>query len=177
MPVRIFITFLFITIFCHLNAQKVIINGKEGNRPLVWADFTGSPDNSSPYFAYTYWSSKFSFSGARFNGDVAIIDGFECTLQLNPQESWVKPGKQSEELLKHEQGHFNVGLLYIKDVVKKIKAASFTRANYQAEIKAILNEAHKKYVEMGNRYDEETAHSSNREQQGKWNVFFSKELQ
>lgn len=43
------------------SAQKVIINGAEGNRPLQWNDFTGKVDKSSLFFAFTSWKSNFKF--------------------------------------------------------------------------------------------------------------------
>lgn len=162
--------------FQNTSAQKVFIRGEEGARPLTWNDFTGTPDEASPFFARTYWTSNFKFNGVRYNGEAALLDGFEFELYLNPQGSWVKTGKQTDDLLKHEQGHFNIGLLYMHEALKKMNAASFTRGGYQAEIQTLLGDLHKKYVEMGDRYDKETAHSVNKVEQQKWDAFFSKEL-
>jgi hypothetical protein len=176
MKFRFCMAFLVTVFFQTATAQKVFIRGEEGLRPLTWSDFTGAPDDSSPFFANTAWVSSFKFNSVRFNGEAALPEGFEFTLQLDPQGSWVKKGKQTDDLLRHEQGHFNIGLLYMREAVNKIGAAAFTRSGYQAEIKTMLGEVHKKYVQMGEQYDKETAHSINKEAQQKWDAFFSKEL-
>lgn len=79
-------------------------------------------------------------------------------------------------MLVHEQGHFNIGLLYMKEILKKIPATSFSKAHFPQEIKLMLDEISKKYKDMGIQYDEETDHSKNKEKQAKWNDFFFKEL-
>lgn len=176
MILKIVFTFLLISIVNTAAAQKIIINGTEGNRPLQWSDFTGKPDDSNPYYALTYWNTRYKFSGVQFDGDKAIINGFEATLELDPKNSWLKKGKETDELLKHEQGHFDIGRLYLKEALKKMASASFTRANFQAELQRIFSETHKKYTDMGTQYDNETNHSINKDEQKKWNAFFSKEL-
>lgn len=168
--------FLFLVITAAASAQKVIISGIEGNRLLQWNDFTGTPDNSNPYFALTFWNINYKFSGVQFDGDKALLNGFEITLQLNPKESWIKKGKESDELLKHEQGHFDVGVICMKELLKKMAAASFTRTGYQQEIQKLTSETIKKYLDMGKQYDNETNHSIKKDEQKKWNEFFSREL-
>ena len=175
MTLKYFLVLLLLTASTHLFAQKIIINGTEGNRLLQWSDFSGQPDNSNPYFANTHWDFSYRFSSTKFNGDVAEISGFEIVLQLNPYKSWVKKGKETDELLKHEQGHFNVGLLFSQEVLKKIKTASFTRNNFAAELQKLVSEIFKKYNAMNEQYDNETNHSMNKEAQARWNEFFSKE--
>lgn len=174
---RILMTLLLALVLQNLRAQKIIINGKEGNRPLVWSDFAGKPDESNPYFAYTFWNLNYRFSGVTFNGDQATLQGLEVVLEFNGQASWVKPGKQSDELLKHEQGHFNAALLCLKEVLKTVAAAQFTRGNYKEEIQKIVYGTVQKYKDMNIRYDEETRHSMNKEEQKKWDAFFEKSLQ
>lgn len=172
-------TFLLVFLCCftyHLMAQKIVISGQEGNRMLTWEDFAGTPDNSSSYFAYTAYSTKFKFDGVSFEGDKAILKGFLMTLEFEPKKSWVKKGKETTDLLKHEQGHFDVGLLYMQEVMEKIVSYSFTRSGYKEEFEKLMKDLHKKYVDMGTKYDEETAHSIKKDEQEKWNVFFGEKV-
>jgi hypothetical protein len=159
-----------------LSAQKILIGALEGNRPLQWTDFKGSPDNSSPYFAYTAWKTNVKFSGVQFEGDKAIINGFEMSVEFDANKSWVKTGKETVDLLKHEQGHFDVGVLYMQEVLKTIAAASFTRAGYKEEFQKIIKDIHLKYVAMSEKYDAETNHSIKRDVQEKWNAFFGEKV-
>lgn len=176
MLLKSFVTLLLIVSFQIISAQKILIGGTEGNRLLQWADFTGTPDNSSPYFAYTAWKTNVKFSGVQFEGDKAIINGFEMTVEFDTKASWVKKGKETAELLKHEQGHFDVGLLYMQEVLRTISSAGFSRAGYKEEFQKIIKDVHQKYVEMGKRYDNETAHSIKKDEQAKWNVFFGEQV-
>jgi hypothetical protein len=159
-------------------AQKVIISGKEGNRPLVWSDFTGKPDNSISYFAMTYWTLNYGFSNVQFKGETVVIGSFDVKLELNGKGSWVKKGKESVELLVHEQGHFNTGLLCLKEMIRREKemAPTFTRKNFSEKIQTLFNEVMKKYHDMGIQYDEESDHSKNKQGQEKWNAFFAEQL-
>lgn len=153
-------------------AQKVLIGAQEGNRLLQWSDFKGSADDSSPYFAYTAWKTNVKFSGVQFEGEKAIISGFEMTVEFDDKKSWVKKGKETDELLRHEQGHFDVGLLYMQEVLRNFANVNFTRSGYKEEFQNFIGEIHRKYAAMGKQYDQETNHSIKKEEQSKWNSFF-----
>lgn len=170
--------FILLLIFSsqNISAQKVIINGFEGNRPLQWSDFKGTPDYSSPYFAYTVWKTNHKYTAVRFSGDTALINGFEMTLMLDSTKSWLKKDKKSDDLLLHEQGHFDIGLLYMKEVLKEISRTQFTRANYQSEIRNLTARIQRKYNEMTLNYDNDTNHSKNKEQQKNWTKYFNNNL-
>lgn len=172
---KLFLLSLFAFLTQVAFAQKILI-GEEGNRLLQWSDFKGKPDDSSPYFAYTAWKTNVKFSGVRFEGEKAIFNGFEMTVEFDQNKSWVKKGKETDELLKHEQGHFDVGLLYMQEVLNSVTAASFTRSSYKEEFKTFIEGIHLKYSEMGKQYDKETNHSINKEEQGKWNSFFAEQV-
>ena len=162
--------------FEHLPAQKILIGGTEGVRQLQWSDFAGKPDENSVYFAYTAYSTKFKFDDVQFNGDKAIISGFEMTLEFDKNKSWVKKGKETEELLKHEQGHFDVGLLYMQEVLQKMTGANFTRAGYKEEFQKLISDIHQKYKDMGFQYDKETNHSIKKDEQKRWDTFFNESV-
>jgi Bacterial protein of unknown function (DUF922) len=175
----IFLLMMFcLFVLNNVQAQKIIISGKEGNRPLVWEDFAGKPDASSEHYAMTYWMISYKMANIQFEGNVAIIKGFEATLELNAKGSWLKKGKGTDELLVHEQMHFNTGLLCLKALLKKEKeiAPLLTRKNFSEKLQSMFDEVLKKYKEMGEKYDAETNHSKNVEQQKKWNEFFKEQL-
>ena len=157
-------------------AQKIIIEGEGRNRLLQWTDFKGKPNDSSPFFAYTAWKTNVKFSGVQFEGEKAILNGFEMTVEFDANNSWVKKGKETIELLKHEQGHFDVGVLYMQEVLNSIPSASFTKAGYKDEFQKFIKDIHQKYVAMGEKYDKDTAHSINKSEQVKWNAFFEERV-
>ncbi|HUC80263.1 MAG TPA: hypothetical protein VMR70_05070 [Flavisolibacter sp.] len=157
-------------------AQKVLIGGQPGTRLLEWSDFKGVPNESSPYYAYTAWKTNVKFGSVSFEGEKAIISGFEMTVEFDDKKSWVKKGKETDELLKHEQGHFDVGLLYMQEVLRSFAGVSFTRSAYKEEFRQFIEGIHKKYAAMGKLYDQETSHSIKKDEQAKWNNFFDENV-
>lgn len=97
-------------------SQRIIINGEEVLRKLQWSDFSGKPDNASPFYAYTSWKLKSKMNNVQFKGDSVIINDFEVRLELDSVKSWVKTDKATDELLLHEQGHFNFGILSMNEI-------------------------------------------------------------
>lgn len=168
--------FFGLLIYLSCLSQKIIINGQETIRKLSWSDFTGKVDDSSPFFAYTYYDIKSKWGNIKIIGDSVNIGNFEVTLELNPNKSWAKKDKVTSELLIHEQGHFNLGILAMKEMLDKFRESKFTRSNYNTGLQNIVTEALKKYNNMSVQYDEETNHSDNKQEQMKWNDFFSKNL-
>jgi hypothetical protein len=172
------IVFLFMlvaigkTIFC----QEVFIGGINKNRLLTWADFTGKPDKNSAYEANTYWTINYTFDGITFKSDTATIAGFQVKLELDNNKSWVKSGRENASLLKHEQGHFDIGLICQKEMIRQINNTIFLKADFKIKLGNIFSSTLEKYKLMGLKYDEETNHSKNEESQIKWDAFFAKEL-
>jgi len=171
--------FLALICFCtvHAFAQKIVISGKNGNRKLEWADFTGKPDANSTFFAHTWYTLKYSYNNVVTNGDQATIDGFEAILELDPNKSWVRTDKTSDELLEHEQGHFNIGIMCMRELLTTVNGTSFSKSDYAEALRNIFREVMRKYNDMNVQYDNETEHFKNKEQQQKWNAVFAEKLE
>src|SRR4051812_40137104 len=119
------ILFIFLLLVSfYSNSQKIIISGTETSRPLVWKDFSGTPDNSSAYYALTWWTLRFRYQSVAYNGNDAQLNGFQVQLELDPKNSWVKPGKETDYLLAHEQLHFNMGILCMREIIAAVNGAS-----------------------------------------------------
>jgi hypothetical protein len=157
--------------------QEVIISGVNKNRLLTWADFTGTIDKSSEHDANTYWKIKYGFTGVGFKGDTAKLQGLYVKLELDKDHSWVKQNKATDNLLKHEQGHFDTGLLCLQELIDRLNNTVFFKADFMEKIKTAFSGILAKYTQMGITYDTETNHSKNEQQQDKWNIFFAQSLQ
>jgi Bacterial protein of unknown function (DUF922) len=167
---------LICSLYKTVNCQEVFINGENKNRLLTWSDFAGGPEKGSSHDANTFWNISYAFKGISFMSDTAKIQGFSAKLTLDEKRSWVKPGKQSDPLLKHEQGHFDLGLLCQQEMIKQFSSAVFTRANYKEQVQKLFNAVLDKYRLLGVKYDSETDHSKNQVSQDNWNNFFATEL-
>ena len=157
-------------------SQKIIIKGQETKRKLTWPDFTGNPDQHSSLLAYTYYNLRYRYGNVRFIEDSAIVVGYEVTLELDPQKSWAKVDKLTDELLVHEQGHFNIGRLCMNEILAVFEETRFKKSDFKIKLQDIFTQAMSKYRNMTLQYDEETSHYQNKEQQLKWNQFFSEQL-
>jgi hypothetical protein len=173
----IFICLFFLFSPIHIFSQEIIINGKPGNRPLIWSDFAGKQDKESTKDAYTYWNITYGHQGAVFKGDTVVFKELKVKLELNSRESWRKKEKESPELLKHEQGHFDIGRLFATELQQAFATEVFLRKDSQPRLQKIFSEALKKYTDLGLKYDKETDHSKNKPEQQKWNLLFETQLQ
>lgn len=176
MLLRILFFIFLITWTSAASSQKIIISGKETSRPLVWKDFSGKPDNASPFYALTWWTLRFRYESVEFNGNNAQLTGFQVQLELDPKNSWVKSGKETDYLLAHEQLHFNMGILCMREIIAAVNSASLTKNDYNEVIRNLFSAIMTKYKAMGNKYDEETNHGVIKEQQEKWKEFIEKEM-
>ena len=173
---KFIIGFLFTVFVFHCNAQKIFINGQEGNRPLVWNDFSGKVDKSSEFNAVTYWGVKYNTATKKDGATGKFTATIEFILEMDPKKSWVKKGKETDELLKHEQGHFNTGLLCLKELVAKTANLTEVSESSFGKIQTLFFEILAKYQKIDLQYDAETNHSENKIEQAKWNQFYANEL-
>ena len=157
-------------------SQKIFISGKEGNRKLVWSDFSGNVSRSSPFAALTHYDYHYKIENVKVEKGIVKSSDFIVTLEFNPDKSWVKDGKQTDELLKHEQGHFDIAIVCVKELVAMYKKRTLTAFDFNESVKELTKETFQKYKELEAQYDEETDHSKNKEQQLKWNDFIAKQL-
>ncbi len=87
-----------------LNNDKVIPGDT-----LNWEYFTGKPDSNSTYWATTNWLVYYKYKINSFRFDTVTVDlKVWHVLKAN---SWVLPDKKTEQLLHHEQGHFDLAIV------------------------------------------------------------------
>lgn len=157
-------------------AQDIFIGGINKNRPLTWSDFKGTPDATSGHHAFTVWNITYSLSGISLKENTVKIGKFLIKLEFDENQSWVKPGKQTDLLLKHEQGHFNLGLICQREIIQQLNNAVFFKTDFQQKIQNIFSSTLEKYHQLGLKYDAETNHSINQSAQDNWNNFFASQL-
>lgn len=149
-------------------------------RTLTEADFMGTPrPNARGVVAYTNCTIDFSYQANRTNGD--YIMHFNVRLVMNNYKSWLDRSRitnrnQLTEILKHEQGHYNIAYLEQQEVLRTLSRTRFT-SNYRQEAMNIFNSIDAKYKQLNSDYDEDTEHMVNRQQQHSWDIYFAKRLQ
>jgi hypothetical protein len=82
--------------------------------------------------------------------------------------SWLKT--DSEHILKHEQGHFDICEIYARKLRQRIASKKFQPSKRGfAEISALYKEVNNELQKEQDRYDRETEHSVKTEKQEFWN--------
>jgi lipopolysaccharide export LptBFGC system permease protein LptF len=130
------------------------------SRKLTWDDYKGPADAASPYQAKTE---------SMLNIDVSA-KGAEATITMqtmfDKNKSWVKTRR--DELLQHEQTHFDISELWARKFRQRIKGKTFPIATFQATLNSMHADIRKEGHTMQAEYDKETEHSVNAAAQKKW---------
>jgi len=93
------------------------------NNLLHWSDFTAEPnpaafeDSSSSIKYYHTWTVHSEMSGDKI---YFLIDEVKLTTNFFRHLSWFRPQYASENLLKHEQGHFDLAESFRLEITEKI---------------------------------------------------------
>jgi len=132
-------------------------------RSLTWSDFQGVPDKTSDMSATTSCGLHYKSNGA-FNYPPAIIFA-----AMWPDNSWVKNDSLSEsasrELLRHEQGHFDITELYARKANDSIRKKW---GETEGGIDAIALYWNEQLGKMHEIYDSATKHGVNKVTQRIW---------
>jgi len=138
-------------------------------RKITWADFHGTPDWDGPDLACTNWSVRFSYQNPQ-PGVKGTKFQFRVWNQLEDR-SWVKldglSARSRNELLAHEQGHYDVGLICALLFYQAVENHEFS-IDPRAEATKIFADEVEKAREMDLAYDRETRHGSNSIKQAEW---------
>jgi hypothetical protein len=144
---------------------------------LTVADMAGAPTDAG-YVAYTNCYVGYSYQPTRHNG-VYNID-FNVQLYLNTNRSWIKMDlvknqNMLQEILKHEQGHYNIAWLMRNELYSVFTRHRYS-ANYQYEIASLFKQIESKYHKMNEDYENQTQHMDDAANQQKWNTWFNRQL-
>lgn len=121
---------------------------------LTWDDFQGQPPE------HVAFPSALSDTGFKYqlrcrNG-LLDIDAYAF---FSPSGSWVKPGQKTAELLKHEQGHFDMAEVYALRLTKAIGDARIScddRARANASGQRMVVEFQQGWENAERRYEQNT---------------------
>ncbi|MDR2963005.1 MAG: DUF922 domain-containing protein [Bacteroidales bacterium] len=141
-----------------------------GERLLAWTDFKAKAPASSPNSAMSMVGVESAFES---DHAIALID---IVSVFYPAQSWAKMQDTSQNLLQHEQGHFDIVEIFARKFRKKLLETNLTSKNIQQKYEqffASMNTEKDKFQEL---YDKETNFSRNKEKQAQWNARIAQEL-
>ena len=137
-------------------------------RKLSWEDFKGPVDAESKNAALTSSSINIEFG--------YDDDGLEYSIKcaFNKQKSWVRI--RNNEVLAHEQGHFDLAELHARKLYKAMKAYKFNANTVSKDVNTIYDSLMNAHHEAQNLYDAETDYSRNKVKQEEWQKKIADEL-
>lgn len=157
-------------LFCELAYSQYPVIYWNENAPLKWEYFSGKAKDTSTFDAEVFAEVRYTY---QFNS--ANNYAFDVYAQVDPQTSWCKGAKQSAELLKHEQLHFDIAEVFARRIKQAFENYQYTE-NFSSEILEIFNQKKAEYHAVQRRYDEETNHSTDKEKQRFWEQQIQNEL-
>jgi hypothetical protein len=139
-------------------------------RNIAWDEFAevGSSPHGEPEDAYT--SARFDYPFSWENeGRHYHITRATVTMQMVEAECWAVRGRKTDELLSHEQGHYDITGLMARDLATALETVSASsHSALTTEVERIAGHYRRHARRLNEQYDEETAHGSNRREQDRW---------
>ena len=155
---------------CYETEQGPVIDWRNDYK-LKYSDFKAS-SKGSPGFAVATTSSAFGYSitdrGGVISGSIYVR--FYC------EESWWNPDFMLDEVLEHEQLHFDICELFGRKLYKEVWSLRNRDKLNKRNIQRLQSEFEKQYADYQDLYDKETDHSTNGNEQRKWNKKIKREL-
>ena len=136
------------------------------NKKLVWDDFQAKPQMGHKASALTNASAQFYLQqeGKKLKIDTRVF--------FRKDGSWVKPDAHQDNLLQHEQTHFDIYELFSRRYRKYILELNTNKAPQKLVDKMAksFKVYQKKAKKIQDKYDKQTNFSRNIEEQKKWST-------
>jgi len=165
MKFSLFLFLVFITACA--NAQDSM-KAWDSSDLLTWSDFKGPADGSSKLAAFSVLGAQMRYSQKQVSGVYSFT--FEVVCVMSKNQSWSKKERQTPQLLKHEQTHFDIAEFFARKLIITLNEHKFTN-NFKNEITEIQKQEYKDRMAMQVVYDNQTNHSINKEMQQKWEAY------
>lgn len=141
------------------------------NHEVKWNEFEPKSPKAKPAeaaYIYAKFQVRYGYSYQDGGEGKHWVTWVRATATVEP-ESWVIQGMKDDELLRHEQGHFDIVALAMREaanLTSKLKGKSFDDLEEQKG--AITERFEKKMKAVSERYDDRTNHSVKKAVQRRW---------
>jgi predicted secreted Zn-dependent protease len=129
-------------------------------RKLSWDDFKASPDPSSGNAALTSSTINIEFG----YDDDDLTYNIRCS--FDKSRSWVRI--RNNDVLTHEQGHFDIAEVYARRLHKAMKEYRFNAKTVSQDVNGIYENMMNLHRQAQTLYDKETDYSRNKVTQEDW---------
>lgn len=153
--------------------DEVTITWNEAKK-LTWEDFRGPTEPDSDAVAVTASGITFSFS-VKQTSDKFVSFNAEVEAHFYPEKSWYVKAKGDDHILAHEQLHFDITELHVRQLRYWISKLQISQ-NIKQELRHLHQKANEDLAKMQHAYDTQSQNSINKEQQAIWSEFVKTEL-
>jgi len=146
------------------------------DRKLVWNDFKGPvPNQTGKMKALTTsgfgYHADFSSSTYQQSKQTQVVVKVYC--YFRKYKSWVLPGAMRNDVLNHEQRHFDISFIAANRFIDQLRTADIPNWGYDTEINEIYKECVQWMNDMQGNYDNDAGLISNTTEQSKWDQHIS----
>lgn len=143
-------------------------------KKLTWEDFKGLPELNSKYDACLNWGIYYSYSSNNKDADINSKLNLKIHIDVGTS-SWYRKGKETLDLLNHENGHFLLAYLYghkfNQEVQNNYNSSTMLSLELENHLKMIFDKNFQECVQIQEKYDDQTDHGLNLAQQKRWDEF------
>jgi hypothetical protein len=148
-------------------------------KTLAWTDFTERdsrpPGSKLDALTKAKWPHSYEYSQNLKGKYVVIQKTFRVSVQMDSVSSWVVKDKESDSLLNHEQGHYNITALGARDYMNgALDLETDTAKELEKALGALEKSVQSQISAINKMYDEDpncgTDHGSKADQQTQWDL-------
>jgi hypothetical protein len=139
-------------------------------RSVTWDEFHEVPTNPEGGDEDAFISTAFPYTWDWENeGRSYRVSNVRVEVRLRAGESWVVKGRQSDDLLSHEQGHYDITGLMGRDLAEDLsRVTASSESALKREVERIAQHYRTQGQALQRQYDRETNHGQNRSEQDRW---------
>jgi hypothetical protein len=167
--ITLWLMLFFVSSFQETEDRKIYWND---DNQLKWSDFKGKPSAKSDITKSAATKVAIRYNISEDEDDVYII--IKSVFYQNL--SWKKNDSLSVNLLRHEQGHFDLTEISTRKFRKTVTTTKFYKSGVSKDLKTLYDRVIIDWTEIQANYDKETNHSTNRAKQLEWNKKIQEEL-
>jgi hypothetical protein len=140
---------------------------------LTWDFYKNGKPPGEYYSACTFANFLYKYQIKSYTNNEIKLK-FVVNYKLDTAKSYFdeKLLLKDYNLLAHEQGHVDLGVIYARKLYNELSKSVYYRENYKKKIDYIFKKVLKDWNLENQRYDKETAHCQNVVSQNHWNLFF-----
>jgi len=145
------------------------------NRKLTWDDFKGKIPNDVEEHTAAATYCGIGFETNTISAQTQLKIRVYNTFYIG--NSWARREEMNDDVLAHEQGHFDLCELYTRKLRERMSKVMVNINTLKPVLKKIYEQLQEEYRSRQEAYEEETAHGVNLEEQKKWQEKLEQELE